>query len=104
MNSAPNPRPTIATRIFWSAGIRSLFAFLSARGAPPPLALARRLRASSFDAAQDDPELVEGSLGPQALLRARDRPARPREVSRSSNASAPGTCTRTDTDLARPVP
>src|SRR6476660_621158 len=29
--------------------------------------LARRLRASSFDVAQDDPEPVEGSLGPRAL-------------------------------------
>ena len=42
---------------------------LNALGAPPPSALARRLRASSFGHAQDDPEPVEWSLGPQALSR-----------------------------------
>ena len=65
-----------------------LSAFLTARGAPPPLALARRLRASSFDAAQDDPEPpVEGSLGPQALLTARGAPP-PLALARRLRASS----------------
>src|SRR6185436_20733448 len=37
------------------------------RGAPPRRQIARRLRASTFDVAQHDPEPVEGSLGPQAF-------------------------------------
>src|SRR5688572_31299115 len=60
------------------AGYRNMPAFLSARGAPPPLALARRLRAS---------------LGPQALLSARGAPpplapARRRRASRLESADA----------------
>jgi protein ImuB len=40
---------------------------LSALGAPPPSALARRLRASSFGRLMTTLSSVEGSLGPQAL-------------------------------------
>jgi len=36
---------------------------------PTPTRSHSGLRPSSFDVAQDDPELVEGSLGPQALSR-----------------------------------
>src|SRR5262249_21810481 len=52
----------------------ALFAFISARGAPPPLALARRRRSAPVRSA--------ASLGPQALLSARGAPP-PRAAARS---------------------
>src|SRR5687767_1442277 len=73
----------------------SMRTFLNARGAPPPLALARRLRASLgpqalLNARGAPPPLalarrLRASLGPQALLNARGAPPR----SRSLGDSAP---------------
>src|SRR5688500_17935371 len=69
------------------AGYRNMPAFLSARGAPPPLALARPLRASLgpqalLSARGAPPPLalarpLRASLGPQALLSARGAPPPP---------------------------